>query len=483
MPTYGQEVKSAQVKLVSVQMPDSAQKGVPFKLTVSAQVTNADSTKGSITVSFSKPVGILIAPSSASAKVYPQGSKLWNPQVKASIESKQPMVELWTEYWTKEMIHQLSVDVTPLEAGALDVFIRATAIDATSGANVNAPPKGVVDQQGFLCEKRTLRILADLTDLIKNLEDPNESIQQEAQKQLMDIIRQKFGEDLIWYSGTDIFLSDIDGDGIREIIASFWMNNLGIIAVVDETLSPIQVIDLRDSPPAANAGDSPIVKTTDLLGEGKLALIIESSTHMGTGLGTRDIAIYQWGQGKFTEVWQGLTHDMNSAEYLGFVHEASAKVQIVDLDQDGIREIVIIGKVYDSAWEEQAEEEQETGQAKVEIEMGYLDDATETFESGYEVVYRFKEIFFWNKAFNRYIQYTARITKDTTASPNNVSIASGTVVGVLGQDHRRDYGFGSIGDILGSNPVAVILPDGQIVEVDKGVLEKIQSEDGEGEQR
>jgi hypothetical protein len=158
MPTYGQEVKSAQVKLVSVQMPDSAQKGVPFKMTVSAQVTNSDSPKGGITISFSKPVEIKITSSSASAKVYPKGSKIWNKNLKANMVSKYTMAELWVERWHKEMVHQLSLDVTPLEAGDLDVFIRATATDATSGQDVNAPKEGVLDQQGFPCEKRTLRI-------------------------------------------------------------------------------------------------------------------------------------------------------------------------------------------------------------------------------------------------------------------------------------------------------------------------------------
>jgi photosystem II stability/assembly factor-like uncharacterized protein len=179
MPTYGQEVKSAQVKLVSVQMPDSAQIGVPFKMTVSAQVTNSDSPKGGITISFSKPVKIKIPSSSASAKVYPnkipsssasakvypKGSKIWNKNLKANMVSKYTMAELWVERWRKEMVHQLSLDVTPLEAGDLDVFIRATAIDATSGENVNAPKEGVVDQQGFPCEKRTLRIKNQQTSL------------------------------------------------------------------------------------------------------------------------------------------------------------------------------------------------------------------------------------------------------------------------------------------------------------------------------
>jgi len=608
MPTYGQEVKSTQVKLVSVQMPDSAQKGVPFKLTVSTQVTNADSTKGGITVSFSKPVEILIAPSSASAKVYPQGSKLWNQQVKANIESKQAMVELWTEYWPKERIHQLSLEVTPLEAGDLDVFIRATATDATSGESVNAPPKGVVDQQGFPCEKRTISIkatvgtiivnvsdrltgkplddvdievkkwfwfvtispdgvqtlteehqpqvidvkpqriregrskvevpldksinyfmvtvnkdgygsissqvkvnvnekvetkikvklvksvfseadrikalqasLENLPDLIKKLEDPDESIQQQAEDQLVDIIwitivDPDYRGGYLFFEEADIFLSDIDGDGIREIIASFsmgtGMGRGGNIAVVDETLSTIQVIDV---------GADPTVKTTDLFGEGKLALIIESSTHLGTGLGTSDIAIYQWRQGKFTEVWEGFSEDVDDQGHLG-THFTRAKVQIVDLDQDGIREIVRIGKTDDSAWAElPLPEGVEDRELKVEIEMGSFKDADLQTRSGidfgggggvelgYQVVYKFKEIFFWNKDFNHYIQYKARVTKETTVmvGSESVSIPSGTVVGVL----TGDYGSGS---------VSVVLPDGRIGRVDKGVLEKIRSEDEQG---
>jgi len=441
-----EEVGSAKVKLVSVQMPDSAQIGAPFQMAVGAQVSDSDSPKGGITLSFSKPVEIKIASSSASARFYPQGSKLWNQQLKANIESKHPMVELWVEYWQKEMIHQLSLDVTPLEAGDLDVFIRSTATDAASGENVNDPKEGVLDQQGFPCEKRTISIKAQqtssegLTDWIKKLEDANESIRQETKKQLLDIIWQKNVRPLVEKkdkeSGTsyasgfgeaDILLSDIDGDGSKEIIASIGLfRYYGYVAVMDKTLSALQELDVYERP---------IVNIIDLLGEGKQALIIESGGGAGTGIGQRMIEIYQWTQGNFTKIWEGIIKKWDVATSI-YSYSLRAKVQIVDLDQDGIREIVRIGEISEGKCKEQPEGEQETGRARVEIEMGEeisepeietgagLRDLSKVM-SGYQVVYKFKETFFWNKDFNYYIQYTARITEDTaTMDGEPVSIAS-----------------------------------------------------------
>ena len=165
---------------------------------------------------------------------------------------------------------------------------------------------------------------------------------------------------------------------------------------------------------------------------------------------------------------------------------ARAKVQIVDIDQDGIREIVRIWELYErnAQWQDLFEWEQKAEHVKVELEMGSsLDGPITTFKthsveakisgidfdkliSEYEFVYRAKEIFFWNKDFNRYIQYKARITKDTTS--DGTSIASGTVVGVLGSDFQKGFD---------QDLTDVVLLDGRIVSVDKGILERIRSED------
>lgn len=93
----------------------------------------------------------------------------------------------------------------------------------------------------------------------------------------------------------------------------------------------------------------------------------------------------------------------------------------------------------------------------------------------YRVVYIFKETYFWNNDFNRYIQYTARITKDTMerVGSESVSIASGTVVGVLGFDLGRSFPY----DYNFPYSVYVVLPDGRTVYVDKGILKRIESED------
>jgi WD40 repeat protein len=51
-----------------------------------------------------------------------------------------------------------SVDVIPLEVGELEVYIRATAVDACTIENISDPSEGPLDQQGFPCEKRVIRI-------------------------------------------------------------------------------------------------------------------------------------------------------------------------------------------------------------------------------------------------------------------------------------------------------------------------------------
>jgi len=340
----------------------------------------------------------------------------------------------------------------------------------------------------------------DVTVLIKKLEDANESIRQEARKQLLDIIWQKSVRPLAEkkeFEEGDILLSDIDGNGTIEIIASIkaWLD--GYIAVLDETLSTIQVIEVGEGDVTMQVK---VVKITNLLGEEEQALIIEDKYGGSAGY-NRWIEIHQWGQGKFTKVWSRSIEeswywfrdafDRFSVPTGGTC--ARAKVQIVDLDQDGIREIVRIWEMYKNEWSSCEVEELSGGEtvewvqklerAKVEIEMGgsldrildRLDITTEThpvkFESdvnfdkvtsGYETFRRFKETYSWNKDFNRYIQHTVRITKDTTVmvDKESVSIASGTVVGVLGNDFQEGFNPDS---------VDVVLPDGRIVSVDKGM--------------
>ena len=349
-------------------------------------------------------------------------------------------------------------------------------------------------------------------DWAKRLQDPDPSIAQEAKKQLLNMLWKKVIQpglderkkeegihDTIQADGilekSDILLSDIDGNGTKEIIVSIsvypsiYREGIGYVIVIDESSSTIQVIKV---------GGNPVVTTTDLLGQGKQALIFQDGGS-DLALGWYGLRIYQWEQGKFIEVWSGITAERGGIDrYSGAIR---ARIQIVDLNHDGIREIVRIGEGFidepvGPPFDEWLYSEGEPPQAKVEMELGSdMNGATKAYPEEflkvspeidfnkieYQLAYRFREEFFWNKNFKHYIQYVARITEYTTAfiGSEAISIGSGTLVGVLSSlsaDRRiiiagsispdeplEEYILDDIGNGLKSDLLTVIMLDGRIV--------------------
>ena len=269
---------------------------------------------------------------------------------------------------------------------------------------------------------------------VEMLTNTDDSTQQKAKQQLLNIIWQNTIHPLVKkledesnyfhaerFKTDDVFLSDIDGNRSKEIIASITVpqwgqgEGIGYVIIMDENLSVTQVIKV---------GMNPVIIITNLLGEGKPAIIIKSGK--SGWFGWNGIRIYQWEQEKLHEIWSGITSESVGIDrYSGAIR---TRIQIVDLDRDGIREIVRIGEGYLNEPVGPPYEDQELIQPKIEMELGsIMNVTTEEYpneisispdidfdEIEYKLAYKFREVFFWNKHFKHYIKYIARITEDTT---------------------------------------------------------------------
>jgi hypothetical protein len=287
------------------------------------------------------------------------------------------------------------------------------------------------------------------------------------------------------YEYASIMVADVDGDGQEEVIVavSVVQRGEGVIAVFRKQGEEYALCD------QISCGGSVEIKAVDLFGDGRQALVIESLDG-GAKWGRSTVRVYQWGKEGFAKIWEGVTTEDGFSP--NSKYNTDAEVQFTDLNRDGVREIVRIGVVYKGEWEKQPglEEAQlpEIGiKTKlyperlnwiVEIGKALYRDHVDFNEiaSGYEAVYEFRETYFYDKEFNRYIQYKARVIQDTKTKEANIleriPIAAGTRVGILGifsEAYNRVLSLDS--------SIFVVLPDSRVVQLDRGILERIYQED------
>ena len=156
------------VKFTTVYIPEMCQVEQSVDISFTARVTGAEVPVGGITVSFSKPLDVgIISSTMSSAKVYHIGSEIWH-KGKNAIKSTHLMAEGWQEGWDEEAQHFLRLRITPKQVSEFDIYFRATVKDDALGEYVNSVSEGVLDQQGWLCEERTIRVLS-ARDMLKGI--------------------------------------------------------------------------------------------------------------------------------------------------------------------------------------------------------------------------------------------------------------------------------------------------------------------------
>jgi hypothetical protein len=268
------------------------------------------------------------------------------------------------------------------------------------------------------------------------------------------------------YESASLMVADVDGDGQEEAIVALSISRRGegIVAIFRKKGEDYALWD------KISCDGSPKVKTVDVLGNGKQALIIQSLTG-GAKWGRWSVRVHQRGKGEFAEIWKGVT--VEDGVSLNGRYNTNAEVQFIDLNGDGVREIVRIGVVSKSEYEEQPGlEEAQLPEIESETEVFSDRDIFSRATLGYEAVCKFRETFFHDKEFNYYIQYKARVTQDTKTKEANIleriPIAAGTRVGVLSVFSAAYSHFLSL-----DTPIFVILPDSRVVPLDSGALERI----------
>jgi hypothetical protein len=269
------------------------------------------------------------------------------------------------------------------------------------------------------------------------------------------------------YESASVIVADMDGDSREEVIVAItvvWKAD-GFIAILrreQEDYRLLSQIDCDGSPEG--------LKTTDLLGDGKQALIVEPVTTRGAKYGRESVQVYRWDAGKLVNIWEGATSEGGFS--MNYKYESDAKVQFMDLNGDGVQEITRSGRVYKAEWEEkpglkEAELlENDDLLVPSEFKEGVPVMNSAGISSCYQAVYIFRQTFFYDREFEHYIQYKAKVTRDTE------SAAAGTRVGVLGI-LREAYT-----SLLPLDPTFVVLPDSRVVQLpDRDILERIHEAD------
>ncbi len=269
------------------------------------------------------------------------------------------------------------------------------------------------------------------------------------------------------YESACVIVADMDGDSREEVIVAItvaWKAD-GFIAILrkeQEDYRLLSQIDCNGSPEGLG--------TLDLFGDGKQALIVEPLTARGAKWERESVQVYRWDEGELVNIWEGATSEDGFS--VNHKYKSDAEVQFLDLNGHGMQEIVRSGVVYKAEWERQPglkgvqlpEIEKTLFPEELKRDKPAMDFASIT--SGYEAVYKFRQTFFYDGEFKHYIQYKAKVARDTD------SVAAGTRVGVLGILSE------AYTSLLPLAPISVVLPDSRVIQLpDKGILERIYEAD------
>jgi hypothetical protein len=269
------------------------------------------------------------------------------------------------------------------------------------------------------------------------------------------------------YESACVMVADMDGDSREEAIVAITiaLRADGFIAILrkeQEDYRLLSQVDCDGSPEG--------LRTIELLGDGKQALIVEPVTTRGSKFGRESVQVYLWDEDRLSNIWEGAASE--SGFSMNYKYESDAKVQFMDLNGDGVQEITRAGRVYKAEWEEKPGlREAELLQNDDLLVPGELKEGVPVMSSAgisscYQAVYIFRQTFFYDEEFRHYIQYKARITRDTD------SVAAGTRVGVLG---ILSEVYTSLLPLV---PVSVVLPDSRVIQLpDRGILERIYEAD------
>jgi hypothetical protein len=269
------------------------------------------------------------------------------------------------------------------------------------------------------------------------------------------------------YESACVMVADMDGDSREEVIVAItvaWKAD-GFIAILRKEQEDYRLLS------QINCDGSPEgLRAMDLSGDGKQALIVEPLTARAAKWKRESVQVYRWDEGKLVNIWEGATSEDGFS--MDYKYKSDAKVQFMDLNGDGMQEIIRSGVVYKAEWEKQPGLK---GVRLPEIEKMLFPEQLKRDEpamdfagirSGYEAIYKFRQTFFYDEDFRHYIQYKARVTRNTN------SVAAGTRVGVMGTLSEAYI------SLLSLAPIFVVLPDSRVIQLpDRSILERIYEAD------
>lgn len=265
------------------------------------------------------------------------------------------------------------------------------------------------------------------------------------------------------YDSACVMVADMDGDSREEVIVAITVawKAAGFIAILgkeQEDYRSLSQVDCDGSPEG--------LRTIELFGDGKQALIVEPVTARGSKFRRESVQVYRWDEGKLVNIWEGTSSEDGFS--MNYKYKSDVKVQFMDLNGDGVQEIMRSGTVYKAEWEEKPGlKEAELLENDDLLVPGELKEGVPVMNSAgisscHQAVYIFRQTFFYDEEFRHYIQYKARITRDTE------SIAAGTRVGVLGILSE------AYTSLLPLAPTFVILPDSRVIQLpERGILERV----------
>ena len=261
------------------------------------------------------------------------------------------------------------------------------------------------------------------------------------------------------YESACVIAADMDGDSREEVIVAITiaLRADGFIAILRKEQEDYRLLSRVD------CGGSPEgLRAIELFGDGKQALIVEPVITRGAKYGRESVQVYLWDEDRLVNIWEGAASEGGFS--MNYKYESDAKVQFMDLNGDGVQEITRAGRVYKAEWEEkpglkEAQLLENDGlPVPGEFKEGVPVMNSAGISSCYQAVYIFRQTFFYDEEFMHYIQYKARITRDTD------SVAAGTRVGVLGILSE------AYTSLLSLAPIFVILPDSRVVQLSERLL-------------
>jgi hypothetical protein len=371
---------------------------------------------GSISISFpDNPQVTIVETDVTSASVHPVGILIKSGTEGRTFPSKHVLILAQQKNWRARETHYLKLDVVPSQTGMLRLWIRGM-ITSPGGQTIATRGSKLLDQQGFPVTQYKATVAALILEgvtggrlIVESV--PEAMTDEESGNLIMAVLPKLLSEkeyELVYKAS--LMYADVDGNGQEEVVMTVPVHREGIIAIIRKQDGEYAVWKRIDRPGAWE------IKTFDLFGDGRQALIVPGSAS-GSGCYYGTVSIFLWNGKEFAEIWAGTT---SSYEFvLSYTrYEVQARVQIVDLDGDGIREIVRKGVLHKGEWQHPFEKRSDS---VVELEIAsprgeigeppplnllrgmerLIKDIYEP-EWGYEAAYRFKETYFWNATSQKY---------------------------------------------------------------------------------